>query len=127
MSTADHSKFLQLANRLITKHGRQIKFQKFTDVPMDPDRPWLGAGEPIVELEYTADAVFLPSQGLDLGIKFVTDEMLSRVDEVILAAANQSLESYNVIVDNSVRLAITWLQLLKPGDLSILYAIGVKR
>lgn len=126
---ADYTKFVKLATRLITAKGRSITLQRLSDSVADPDKPWLGNGEPTITAEVTAPAVFVPHMGSDLGMVVANPELLSTVDQVALVApVQEGLELMNQILDTDGQVwRIEWVQVLKPAEQTVLYVVGVKR
>lgn len=126
---ANHTKFLNLATRLIKKHGRLMKFIRIDSPTADPDKPWAGTvGGPIdVELAEVM-GVMAPFRGNDFGSLWSDFDLSKTADEIYLVAGVPGvdlLESHKIL-DGSER-KVEWVQHLKPGDLTILYAFGVNR
>ncbi len=126
---ADHAKFLALAKKLITKHGRSTTFKTLSAGPSDSSKPWKGAGStPSASTLATAMAVFLPHKGLDFGIEFVAPELIKDCSELLLVAGDAgALETCNSITDGNKDYRVNWVAMLKPADLTLLYAMGVVR
>lgn len=124
----DYAKIVLLVQRLITKNGRECTLRKLTAEAADPDKPWKGAGVPDVESSVVVRGVFVPASGEALGHEFISKELLARASEVLLVAPNgTALETYNMLYDNLLQWKIDWCYVLKPADLPLLYAYGVKR
>lgn len=124
----DYNDYIQLANELIAENGRSVTFQKLSSTPVDPAKPWKGAGTPTVTQSKEVAAVFVPAQGASLGRDIVNEELLSRVDQVaIVAPTDVPLHNFNVVIDEGVRWNVNWVQELKPGSLTVLYVFGVNR
>lgn len=122
----DYSEVIEAAKEAIEEYGRDVVFVKQSQVPSNPDKPWLGSGGS--QITQAASAVFVPASGSDLGIESVTDEMLSRVEEVcIVGQTPQDIGDFGSIVDSSVTYKVEWAQTLKPANDIILYVFGVKR
>jgi hypothetical protein len=127
---ADHSKFLALSRKLISREGRSVTFAKFGSEPSDPERPWKGAGSPPpFENEVDCIAVFLPD-GAGFG-KMIEDNELFKASEQMLLVAppvtGEDLSLYPVLVDGDVRWKVNVVKELKPADLTVLFAMGVSR
>lgn len=123
----DFARAVALAQRLINKNGRSVTIQRLDATAADSNKPWRGAGEPTVAQEVPQKAVFLPSSGTDLGGLVTDDELLKRAEQVCLVAGDTDLTGFNIISDDSIKWKIEWIQVLKPADVIVLYAIGVKR
>lgn len=128
---SNHSSFVKLAGRLITKHGRSVTLYKLSSTVADASKPWSGAGTPTEIGGTTAQAVFLPHAGeLELG-KVVHDmELFHKAEQMVLIAPPASgvnLEDYHLLVDNTVRWRIEVIRTVRPGSQTILYVAGVCR
>lgn len=124
---ANHTKFLNLATRLIKKHGRSMTFLKIVSGATDPDKPWKGSGATDVALATTI-GVMVPFRGNDFGSLWQDFDLSKTADEVVLVAGvpNVDLLQAHKLLDGVER-KIEWVQHLKPGDLTIMYAFGVNR
>lgn len=129
-----HSNFVDLMDRLIAKHGRDVSIRRQTGTTLkDPARPEGG-----LQPAYTdtaTKAVFLDADKRDLllSIPGQPDE-LTRVQRsldrfVLVAAKNLSfeVETAHQIVDGSRVLEITEVDPLKPGPTLIGFVIQVAR
>lgn len=126
----DYAKIVKLVQRLITKNGRECTLRKLSSVAADPAKPWKGPGTPSVASETTLRGVFVPATGDSLGREFVSDELLKRVSEVLLVApddAGTDFSIFDTLIDDSLQWKIEWVYVLRPADLTLLYAYGVKR
>lgn len=125
----DYARAQALALKLITKNGKAITFQRLDATVADPNKPWKGAGEPTVAQSVNTVAVSLPHASLvDLGFNSVDDELLKRTEQVLLVPGGATdLEPFTNVLDQGVRWGVTWVRTLKPADVTVLYAFGVKR
>lgn len=124
----DYTEFVQLAQELIAENGRQVVLQKLEATALDAYKPWKGPGVPTVASTETLMAVFVPASGSSLGRDIVNKELLGRVEQVaLIAPTDVSLEDFHAILDDGVRWNIDWIQVLRPGTLTVLYVFGVKR
>jgi hypothetical protein len=125
----DYAALVTAVQTLIAFTGRSTTFQRLSATPADPLKPWLGAGTPTVAATATAFATFVPPAGADLGKELINEEMLARCEQVCLVApiSGFDINTCNAIVEASARWAVQWVYELKPGDTSLLFAIGVKR
>lgn len=126
----DYEELVAVALELITDTGRAITFEKLSGEPADEDKPWRGSGADGQVPESTVDTVgtFVPASGNDLGEIVRNKELLKAVDQVVLVPGNEEpLEDYTTILDKDERWKIEWVQVLRPGDTVVLYAVGVKR
>lgn len=115
---------------MIAQYGRSVVFQKLDRSAADPARPWLGAGAQQVTTSLSASAVFVPASGESLSGMTVDEELLKRVERVLLVAypiTGEDLENYDQVVDRSKTYTIDWTKPLEPGDQKYLWAMGLKR
>ncbi len=126
----DYSEFVTLAQELIAENGREITFQKLQKTPADSSKPWKGAGEPIITQSVTdVFGVFVPASGSNLGRSLVNEELLKKVEQVVLVAGREEdLEGFQLILDeDSAQWRIEWAQTLRPASVTVLYVFGVCR
>lgn len=125
----DYVKAAATVVRLINANGRTTVLQRLSAEPADPGKPWKGAGEPSVEQSVTAKGVFVPPfNNESLGQDFIRDELLARADEVFMVGPNAvDLTTFTSVLDGGLRWNIEWCQVLKPADVLLLYAFGVRR
>ncbi len=122
---SDHAKFAALAQRLIAKHGRDVTFARVSNVAANADQPWRGT--------VTADtvlgpfkAVFIPFRGFTFGSEYTDTSLFKEVEHVCMVAGGQGdLETCHKVTDLGKEYKIEWVQKLRPGDQTILYAFGV--
>ncbi len=125
---ANHQKFLDIAVRLIDKHGRLVEFQTVSTLPKDPAKPWLGSAEaPVVIGEFMG--VEVPYKGNDFGEEWSMATGLFKDVASVLLVAGQSvnLEECTLVVDEGHVTKIAWVQRLRPANLTVLYAFGLER
>lgn len=129
MAAIDYSAFVELADELIEDSGRELIFQRLSSTAADASKPWQGAATPtVVETVSAVPGVFVPASGSGLGRNLVSDELLKKVDQVVLVAGRaEDLEDFDLVVDADVKWRIEWAQVLRPGDLVVLYFFGVCR
>lgn len=125
----DHTKFVTLAQRLIAANGRDIVLQRLSSVAANAAQPWKGPGTPTVASSYERKGTFLPHTGLeDLGKFLVEDSLLKRSQEVVMVAGgDDDLTVCNQMIDSSKTWKIDWIRELKPGTVTVLYAMGVSQ
>ena len=125
----DYARAVALAQRLITKNGRAITVQQLGSIPADVTKPWKGAANPTVVNSVETVGVFVPHAGSeDLGKFLVDEELLKRVEQVVLiAGGGTDLTTYQQVLDEGSVWKIDWIRGLKPGSVTVLYAVGVKR
>lgn len=138
---ADHTEFLELAIELIEEEGREVTFGTLAGSTPDSDRPWKGgAASPALAAQtFTQYAVFLPDGtegvlgGGGFGKSFMVDDLLKNAEQILLtypaqgAGAEDFGKVTTVVDDDGLRWTITGMKELKPANLTVLYAMGVKR
>lgn len=124
---SDHQRFIDLALRLIGKHGRDVTFKTVSSVPADVAKPWKGTGTAPTTVG-PFKAAFVPYRGFEFGSVFNDVQLFKECDEICMVAGSQAdLETPHVITDRGSDFKIEWIQRLYPGDQKILYAFGVNR
>src|SRR5262245_22897398 len=126
----DYARAQALAQRLIQKNGKSLRFERLSAVPLDSSKPWRGPGTPTVAETADTVGVSLPHASLiDLGFFSQDDELLKRPTEQVLLVpgGTTALEPFTNILDGGVRWRVEWVRTLKPADTVVLYAFGVCR
>jgi len=122
---SDHAKFVNLALRLIDKHGRNVTFKRLSSTPTIPAQPWRGSSTTPTSFG-PFRAVFVPFRGYTFGAEFIDTSLFKEVEQICLVAGGQEdLETCHLVTDSSKDYKIEWVQRLRPGDQTVLYAFGV--
>ena len=124
---SNHQKFIDTALRLIAKHGRDTMFNTVSSTLKNPEKPWQGtaAADTVVG---PFKAVYVPFRGFEFGSEFKDSQLFKEVEEICLVAGSQAdLEKVDKIVDDGASYKVEWVQRLRPGNQTILYAMGVSR
>lgn len=121
-----------LAEELINEFGRDITFIRFDQAESDSNKPWLGPTDPRTTPNATADirGIFVSPTGM--GLSTVDEDLLKRSDEICIVAPGVNsppfdLATANEMIDNSVSKKVLFTETLKPGDVTLLYFLGVAR
>lgn len=131
---AIHSNFVDLMDRLITKHGRAVSIRRQTGETLkDPARPEAGLAP--LYTDTPTKAVFLDADKRDLllSIPGQPDELTKiqrAIDRFVLIAAKNLTFEVGIadqIVDGDRTLEITEVDPLKPGPTLIGFIIQVAR
>ena len=129
----DYVRMAQTASRLIANNGRAIQFFKFNEIPNDSNQPWKGpaiSGEPTLKLT----GVFVPPNtvrefglsALGEGTRF--EDLITFSQQVIIVAQGENdLQKYTTVIDRDERWGIVGLQVLRPGNTTVLGFVGVRR
>lgn len=125
----DYEELLAVVLELIADTGRSVTFELLDATAADASKPWRGAGTPAVAASVTTPATFVPPAGSGLGGSFVSEELLKKADQVCLVAPSDTFDiaTSTSIQDGGTRWRVEWVQALKPADVALLYAVGVKR
>lgn len=124
---SNHQNFIALALRLIAKHGRDVTFKVLSSTAADADKPWRGTATAPTVIG-PLKAVFVPFRGYEFGSEYTDTSLFKEVEEVCLVAGGQGdLETAHLLTDGGKELKIEWVQRLRPGDQTVLYAFGVDR
>lgn len=129
----DYARLATVASRLIKNNGRSVTFIKLNENASSSSKPWNGppsGGETNLSL----NGVFVPPNtvrqfgltALGQGTEF--QDLLAFSEQVIITAqGDNDLREYSSVMDNNVRWGIIGLQVLKPGDTSLIAFVGVRR
>ena len=134
----DYVALAAVAQTLIETNGRLITLRKANRTADNTSEPWRGTSTaPVAGQEgdtQTAIGVFVPPRGTGLGrmVQDMTGQLLSAFDQVCLIASDSvpgvDLEPFGTIVDtDSVVWQIKLREQLKPGDVSLIWVLGLKR
>jgi len=130
--------YIKLANRakvLVGENGRALKIIRFNKTAADPTKPWKGPTDPRTDVEISADIVgaFMPlSNANRLGITVTDIESLKRTKEFFLVAPGADnppfdLSTADEIIDNGQHYKITFVEVMRPSEFTLLYYIGTER
>ena len=135
---ANYESLIATSLRLLEKNGREAIFLKPSTTPEDPNKPWNGPADDIDdddaslsdEDRLTLNAVFANpgSSGtlLGEGTKFETLNVES--DQILIVSPGEvDLREYISVIDRDIRWGIVGVQVLRPGPLTVLAFVGVKR
>ena len=134
---ADYVKLLAVANRLINKNGRDIILKRNSRDKADPAKPWRGPGDVssgFTPLAFSLRGVFVPPNTVrEFGITSLGEGTLLQdlitVSQQIVIVAGQAFDfrEFNILVDRNEDWGIQGMQVLRPGDITLLAFIGVRR
>ncbi len=126
----DYVKLAATALRLVTKNGKSIAIAKLGTTPSDAAKPWRGPADqrsPYADSQ-SVMAVAVPLGGL--GKLINKDDIPDGVKDFYLVAPGLStpaLNDYDELVDGGTTYRIVSMNILKPADVVLLYAIGVQK
>lgn len=135
MADLDYNELAAIAEELIEDSGREITIIRFDQTPSDSNKPWNGPSNPRTSPDATATLTgcFVPlSDGSSLGLKGLDEDLMKRTDEVCLVAPGVAdppfdLLTANEILDGGEYRKVSFVKTLKPGNVVLLYFIGVER
>ena len=117
-SVADLSPQIATAQRLISRYGRPVTLEK-----LGPS----SGGKATVSDALQVDAVFVgPSS---LGFEARSSALVRRAEQIALVApgADVKLDGYERLQDDGTAWAIVGVEVLRPGDQTVLGYLSVKR
>lgn len=124
---SNHQKFIDLALRLLKKHGRDVSLKIISGVPVDTDMPWRGTATAPTTIGPMKGA-FVPYRGFEFGSAFMDAQLFKECEEICLIAGSQGdLETAHILIDRGKDFKVEWIQRLFPGEQKIFYAVGVNR
>lgn len=126
----DYTRVVATATRLIAKFGRTVEFVKFVDGAVDADNPLADSSSVPYTVPGVSAAFVYPSGVQSLGIRGEKAALFQTCEQIALVAgdgANDFL-SFDILRDSDGSdWKISQTDELKPGDVSLLYYIGVNR
>lgn len=129
----DYARLAQTAERLVRNAGRSIIFVKLKETPSDPSRPWKGPGAG-GEINLPLVGVFVPPNAVrqfglpSLGEGTEFRDLVTRSEQIIITFQGENdLRQYSSVVDGDDRWGIIGTQVLRPGSVTLLGFVGVRR
>lgn len=124
-----YDELLPVVVELIDETGRVVTFERLTATPADASKPWRGPAAPTAAATKDLKATFVPPSGTEFGKDWISSDLLARCEQVCLVAPDAmfDLNGCTSILDGAVRWAVQWIYALRPGDINMLFAVGVKR
>lgn len=125
----DHVALAATAKRLIEANGRTVTVRRLDRTITDPSKPWRGTSDPRATPNATASvkAAFVdPSSAASMGLMLSDPNLVASIDSVALIAATSTvadLATFDEVVDGSLVLKIDNIDVLKPGDVKMLYVL----
>jgi len=129
----DYAAKLAKVKEKIRAKGRQIALSNLDPDSATPSKPWLGATNPRDPLNTDSTIIYavnVPmSAASSLGIRSEAVDLYKDTQSVFIAEPGEDtpedFDQYQVITDGSQEFKITFIEKLKPADLTLLYYIGV--
>ena len=135
----NYEKLLATVNRLIAKNGRDvILYAQGRTPPVDVNKPWKGVQEDVdpdtASIKLTTKGVFVPPNTVrQFGITSLGDgtefkDMLSKSEEIIIIpGAEVNFRQFNFVRERGSDYGILASQVLRPGTLTLLAFVGIRR
>ena len=130
----DYTPLANTTKRLIEKYGRPVTFKKFSQVPSDATKPWLGPTTSATEATKTAFFINAEPDSLErMGLSINDVDLLKRSDIKGLVAFGPTdttdLRTYTELLDieDSSTYRMQHTQRLRPGTTTMLWVIGASR
>jgi hypothetical protein len=124
---AVHDKFVALAQRLLTKHGRTVTLIELNDVGA---LPWEGPANPTAAPKRSlqiAGCFVEPDSLQRLGLGVRIEDLVQRSKRIFLSPGPLALDAYNQVLDEGQYFTITGMETLRPGVTTILHFVGTDR
>lgn len=122
------------AKRLVEENGRSVTFVKLNSTPPDGAKPWRGPANPTAAPDASLSLVGVnvePTGLVRLGIASEEDDFIKRAEKIFMfapgAVSPQDLKSYDQILDGSERYAFNGVKELRPGSVTLLFYVSVRR
>jgi hypothetical protein len=125
----DYARVLASAIKAIDKTGREVTISAMASA-IDPTDP-MGPATASALLPQTVKATFVQPSGIDrLGISTKKRELFRECEQIALVAGIEgvALDDYDTLTDSdTMEWSIMATERLQPGDVVLLYYIGVAR
>jgi hypothetical protein len=128
----NYVKLQATALRLINENGRAITLVRKSRTPADANEPWNGPTGADTTLSLTG--VFVPPSSVrEFGLPALGEgteyqDMLRFSQQIVIVAPEANdVRNYEILQDRSDDWGIVATQVLRPGDLTMLAFIGVRR
>lgn len=130
----DYAPIQITAADLVADFGRSITLTKFNVTEQDPANPYLGSTNPRLSPLATVTTFGVgvnPLQAERLGITTRDSELIKRSEQIYIIAPGdaftEDLKTFDEVTDGAEKWKITLVETLRPGDLTLLYYVGVMR
>lgn len=129
----DYAAKLAKVKEKIRAKGRQITLSSIDSGSADTNNPWQATTNPRDPLNTDSTAIYainVPmSSASSLGIRAEAVELYKDTQSVFIAEPGEDtpedFDQYQLVTDGSREFKITFIEQLKPADLTLLYYIGV--
>lgn len=118
MAAFNYADLAATAERLLAKFGRDVVFQRTSRAPADSQKPWRGPA--------TGDVTSVAARAVVVGERLEGDPRRPAYDQV-LVAGSAGIEGFDMMVDGGVVRQVESIEVLRPGDETVLYIARVRR
>ncbi len=131
----NYTKLAATAKRLIEANGRKLIMLRPSEVAADTAKPWDGPAPATADTEFAISGVFVPPNtvrqfgltALGTGHDFLEDLIQTSEQMCITFPGETDLAQFTHMKDGTVDWNVIGIQVLKPGNVTLLAFIGVKR
>lgn len=127
----DAVKLAATALRLLNDNGRSVTFIQHDTTPEIAAQPWDGPAAPRTTPASTLvlSAVFAHPRFVDrLGLTIEVDDLIRRSEQImIVSQGTNDLSIFQEVLDGTTYWKITGVEILRPGDTTLLGFVGVRR
>lgn len=129
----DYNRLATVCEQMVANAGRSVTLIRKSRTPSDALAPWKGPSTAgTLDTEVEGHAVFVHPTALgELGRRDEGEAIERRAQQIALVAAApqaDQLELFDALTDTlSGAWRILWVETLQPGEVRILYMIGLRR
>lgn len=127
---ADFVAAQNVARRLIGDNGRSLTFVQLSATPTNASEPWDGNASTQADSVTVFGTFVQPSSSFLLGITTAQSDLFQNSSAIIIAPhppTGENLATFDRVIDGTTTWKIVTVETLQPGDLPILYFVGVAR
>jgi hypothetical protein len=127
----DYVRLQGTALRLIAKNGTTYTYERLSAGPADAAKPWDGPATASLVAESVNLATVMVSPGAMLGMRLVSEDLLTRAEQVLLTCVPEGGSDlgdfHQAYRPNEAKYQFQWVERLRPAGPTLLYIIGVKQ
>lgn len=123
---ADFAKLKATATRLIRKNGRDVVVVKESQVPKDPEKPWLG--NQCVDQDETVRAAIVDYREQDIdGSRIKRGDRRALIEVPSDTDGNEiDLRFFDRLDDRGERWRMVNIQKIEPADITVVYDVQLR-
>jgi len=130
----DYGVLVTTVNALIKDLGRPVTVTRLDATPDDVGDPGGGKAAPrdTPAEEALVDAIFVhPDSAAELGMTKMSDDLMKKTKDIAIVAPGPtgtfSLDDADELLDEGVTKKVSFVRKLRPGSVTLLYFIGLRR